>query len=270
MNNIKAEPILKWAGGKRQLLYRLLPLVPEYTGKYIEPFVGGGAMFFALNPTRAVLADSNAELINLYKTVAKSPEEVIEILKTYKNSEKNYYKIRNIDWRNVSPEEAAARMIFLNKTCFNGLYRVNRQGKFNTPYGKNNKVEFLHQEQIIAASKQLKHKKIICGDYRRVLKKYAEPGDFIFLDPPYFQISEKESFLRYTKERFYKPDQIELAEIVNDLFDRGCNVLMTNSNHEMIYDLYNRFDICVLTVNRSVNCIGKERKGEDTIIAAFH
>lgn len=266
----QAAPILKWAGGKRQLLGELIPRVPSYTGKYIEPFMGGGALFFALSPDKAVLGDCNAELINLYKTIKRNPIPVIEALQQYKNTEKEYYRIREIDWKTLSDVEAAARMIYLNKTGFNGLYRVNLQGGFNVPYGKNAKTQFCNPEQIIAASKALKRKKLLCGDYKKILKKYAEPGDFIFLDPPYFQIEETETFLRYTSDRFYEPDQEELAELANELFDKGCHLMLTNSNHPRIYELYKRFDVEVVKVRRSVNCKGNGRKGEDTIITAFH
>lgn len=268
--NEQAEPILKWAGGKRQLLSELLPLVPDYNGKYIEPFVGGGALFFALAPENAVLSDCNEELIELYKAVKREPQNVIKALKVMKNTEREYYRIRSLDWKNMTKAQAAARMIFLNKTGFNGLYRVNLQGGFNVPYGKNTKVQFCNPEQINVASKALRRKKLVCGDYRKVLEKYAEPGDFIFLDPPYFQITEKETFLRYTSDRFYEPDQEELAELVNDLYDKGCHLIITNSNHPRIYELYNRFDIRVVNVRRSVNCKGNGRNGEDTIITAFH
>ena len=268
--NEHAEPILKWAGGKRQLLSELLPLIPEYKGKYIEPFLGGGALFFALSPENAVLADCNKELIALYKTVSRKPELVIETLKKYKNTEEEYYRIRSLDWREMSDVEAAARMIFLNKTGFNGLYRVNREGGFNVPYGKNTKKNFCNEEQIRQAAKVLKKKKLYCSDYKKILKKYAEAGDFIFLDPPYFQVTEKETFLRYTSDRFYEPDQEELAEIVNDLYDMGCDIMITNSNHPRIYELYGRFEIKVVPVRRAVNCKGNGRKGEDTIVTAFH
>ena len=268
--NKMAEPILKWAGGKRQLLSELLPLVPDFNGKYIEPFVGGGALFFALAPEKAVLSDCNEELIELYKTVKREPQNIIDSLRRMKNTEKDYYRIRSVNWKELSKADAAARMIFLNKTGYNGLYRVNRQGGFNVPYGKNKKASFCNEEQILSAARLLKRKRIICADYRKVLKKYAESGDFIFLDPPYFQVAERETFLRYTKDRFYEPDQIELAELVNDLYDKGCQLIITNSNHPRIYDLYKRFDISVVKVRRSVNCIGNDRKGEDTIITALH
>lgn len=266
----RVEPILKWAGGKRQLLGELLPLVPDYKGKYIEPFLGGGALFFALSPDNAILADCNKELIALYKTVVRKAEQVIEELKQYKNTEEEYYRIRSLDWKAMTDVEAAARMIFLNKTGYNGLYRVNREGGFNVPYGKKETVNFCNEEQIRRAAQVLKKKKVFCGDYKKILTKYAEPGDFIFLDPPYFQFAGKETFLRYTSDRFYEPDQEELAEFVNDLFDKGCDIMITNSNHPRIYDLYSRFNIKVVPVRRAVNCKGNGRKGEDTVVTAFH
>lgn len=266
----RAEPILKWAGGKRQLMGELMPLVPKYKGKYIEPFLGGGALFFALSPEHAILSDCNKELIALYKTVARKAEQVIKELKQYKNTEEEYYRIRALDWETLTDAEAAARMIFLNKTGYNGLYRVNREGGFNVPYGKRKTVNFCNEEQIRRAAQVLKKKKVFCGDYKKILKKYAEPGDFIFLDPPYFQVTEKETFLRYTSDRFYEPNQEELAEIVNDLYDKGCDIMITNSKHPRIEELYGRFPIKVVPVRRAVNCKGNGRKGEDTIVTAFH
>ena len=130
-----AKPILKWAGGKTQLLSSLLPKVPNTYNRYIEPFLGGGAMFFAMQPKAAIIADSNPELINMYRQVANKVNEVINYLKTYENTEEAFYEIRKQDWSELSPVEAAARTIYLNHTCFNGLYRVNKQGQFNVPYG---------------------------------------------------------------------------------------------------------------------------------------
>ena len=132
----KTKPLLKWAGGKGQLLSELSPLLPKKYNKYMEPFFGGGALFFHTQPSDAVIADSNPELVNLYRQVATNVEDVIAHLKAYKNTEDFFYQLRTIDWKKLSPDEAAARTIFLNKTCFNGLYRVNRSGGFNVPYGK--------------------------------------------------------------------------------------------------------------------------------------
>ena len=270
LDTVQAKPILKWAGGKTQMLDDLLPKVPSSYGRYIEPFFGGGALFFALRPENAIIADSNPELINMYRQVANNVEDVISYLKKYENTSEMFYQVRSLDWNDLTPAEAAARTVYLNRTCFNGLYRVNRKGQFNVPYGKYVNPKICDEENLHAASKALQNTEIVCGDYLLVLEHYAQPGDFIFLDPPYFQVTEREIFLRYTSDRFFEPDQEELAEMVNNLYDMGCEVMMTNSNHPRIYDLYNRFDIKVVQVRRSVNCKGDGRKGEDTIITAFH
>lgn len=178
---VQAKPILKWAGGKTQMLGDLLPKVPASYGKYIEPFIGGGAMFFALQPENAVIADSNPELINMYREVADHVDDVIEVLKKYENTSEMFYEVRAQDWTQLSKTEAAARTIFLNKTCFNGLYRVNKKGQFNVPYGKYKNPKICDIDGLYAASEALKKAEIICGDYLLVLEHYAQPGDFVFL-----------------------------------------------------------------------------------------
>ncbi len=216
----RCKPIMKWAGGKSQLLTELLPRIPNYTGKYIEPFFGGGALYLAFQPENAVIADSNPELINLYKQVADSVDAVIEKLRSYENSKEMFYEVRAQDWTKLTPEEAAARTIFLNRTCFNGLYRVNKKGQFNTPYGRYKNPTICDEKTLRAASEILKKAKIVCGDYLDVLHEYAQPGDFIFLDPPYIPVTEWGDFKRYTKEQFYEEDQINLAQEVKRLYKR--------------------------------------------------
>ena len=179
INKTRLKPILKWAGGKTQLLNDLIPLIPNYTGKYIEPFVGGGALFFALQPKNAVIADSNPELINTYKQIAKHVDQVIEKLRKFKNDEKEFYQVRSLNPKNLSPIEAAARFIYLNKTCFNGLYRVNRKGEFNVPFGHYKNPKIVDTEALIAASTLLKNTTIVCADYKEVLNKYVQPNDFV-------------------------------------------------------------------------------------------
>ncbi|MDC4322220.1 Dam family site-specific DNA-(adenine-N6)-methyltransferase, partial [Acinetobacter baumannii] len=181
---IKCKPILKWAGGKTQMLDSILPRFPDSYGKYIEPFFGGGAVFFALQPENAVIADSNPELINLYRTVADNVEAVINELKKFTNTEEMFYEVRSQDWESLSPEAAAARTIYLNKTCFNGLYRVNKKGQFNVPFGKYKNPKILDEENLRAASSLLSKAKIICCDYSEVLEKFTFSNDLIFLDPP--------------------------------------------------------------------------------------
>lgn len=262
----KAKPILKWAGGKTQMLGDLLPKVPRSYGRYIEPFFGGGAMFFALEPESAIIADSNPELINMYRQVANNVEEVIEYLQQYKNTSEMFYEVRGLEWTALPKAEAAARTIFLNRTCFNGLYRVNKQGKFNVPYGKYKNPKICDEENLRAASKVLKNAEILCGDYLLILEHYAQPGDFVFLDPPYLPISEYSDFKRYTKEQFYEEDHVELAKMVMTLHERGCHVILTNSNHPLVHELYAPFTIDVVQTKRHISCNGKTRKGEDVIV----
>lgn len=262
----QAKPILKWAGGKTQMLGDLLPKVPASYGKYIEPFIGGGAMFFALQPENAVIADSNPELINMYRQVADHVDDVIQVLSRYENTSEMFYAVRAQDWTQLSKAEAAARTIFLNKTCFNGLYRVNKKGQFNVPYGKYKNPKICDVDGLYAASEALKKAEIICGDYLLVLEHYAQPGDFVFLDPPYLPISEYSDFKRYTKEQFYEEDHVELAKMVMTLHERGCTVVLTNSNHPLVHELYAPFTIDVIQTKRHISCNGNTRKGEDVIV----
>ena len=264
--HIQAKPIMKWAGGKTQKLSDIMPKIPKKYGKYIEPFIGGGALFFALNPDKAIIADRNPELINMYQQVADNVETVISYLKKYKNTKEDFYEVRSLDWLKLKKEEAAARMIYLNKTCFNGLYRVNKKGQFNVPFGKYKAPNFCDEEVLYAASDVLKKATIECGDYLSVLKKYAEPGDFIFLDPPYLPISEYSDFKRYTKEQFYEEDHIELAKEVKRLQELGCYVILTNSNHPLVHELYADYKIEVIQTKRYISCNGSKRKGEDIIV----
>ena len=265
-DNIQAKPILKWAGGKTQMLGELLPKVPDSYGRYIEPFLGGGAMFFALNPLDAVIADRNPELINMYKQVAAHVDAVISYLQQYENTQDMFYSVRALEWQDLPAAEAAARTIYLNKTCYNGLYRVNRKGQFNVPFGKYKAPNFCDVEALYAASGALQNADIVAGDYLSVLKEYARPGDFIFLDPPYLPVSEYADFKRYTKEQFYEEDHIELAEEVSRLQALGCHVILTNSNHPLVHELYKTFNIEVIQTKRYISCSGSKREGEDVIV----
>lgn len=261
-----SRPLLKWAGGKSQLLGELLPLMPNQYNRYIEPFFGGGALFFAARPAEAVIADSNPELINLYQSVADNVSGVIAELKKYKNTSDAFYEVRAKDWTRLTSVQAAARTIFLNRTCFNGLYRVNRQGQFNVPYGKYANPRIIDEDGLRSASILLKQSKIICGDYKKVLRGTAKQGDFIFLDPPYLPVSEYADFKRYTKEQFYEEDQVELANEVERLHQLGCHVVLTNSNHPLVHELYSKFEIRIIQTKRHISCNGKGRTGEDIIV----
>lgn len=261
-----AKPILKWAGGKTQMLGELMPRVPKTYGRYIEPFFGGGALFFSLKPENAIIADSNPELINMYLQVANNVDDVIEYLQKYENTSEMFYEVRSLDWQTLPKAEAAARTIYLNKTCFNGLYRVNRSGQFNTPFGKYKNPKICDVDALRLASEALRKADILCGDYKLVLEHYAQPGDFVFLDPPYLPISENSDFKRYTKEQFYEDDHVELAKMIGSLHERGCYVILTNSNHPLVHQLYEQYKIEVIQTKRHISCHGDTRKGEDVIV----
>ena len=261
-----AKPILKWAGGKTQMLGELMPRVPKEYGRYIEPFFGGGALFFSLKPDQAIIADSNPELINMYLQVAHHVDDVIECLQKYENTSEMFYEVRSLDWQTLPKAEAAARTIYLNKTCFNGLYRVNRNGQFNTPFGKYKNPKICDIDALRLASEALRKADILCGDYILVLEHYAQQGDFVFLDPPYLPISENSDFKRYTKEQFYEDDHVELAKMIGTLHKRGCYVILTNSNHPLVHQLYEQYKIEVIQTKRHISCHGDTRKGEDVIV----
>ncbi|ABR91627.1 DNA adenine methylase [Janthinobacterium sp. Marseille] len=260
------RPLLKWAGGKTQLLNQLLPKVPKSYGRYIEPFIGGGALFFSLAPSGAVIADSNPELVNLYRTVGNDLLGVREHLATLKNTEEDFYILRALDWTTLTPAQAAARTIFLNRTCFNGLYRVNKKGQFNVPFGRYKNPKLIDETTLEATSRLLRDTEIVCGDYKTVLQTHARTGDFIFLDPPYLPISAYADFKRYTKEQFYEEDHIELGNEVARLQDLGCHVVLTNSNHPLVHEIYGKYEVEVIPTKRYISSNGKNRTGEDVVV----
>lgn len=268
-NTYKVKPILKWAGGKTQMLEMLHENMPKQYNKYIEPFIGGGALYFSEQPTEAVISDSNEELINLYQTVANEVDALIDELKKYYYDKELYYQTRAINVKELTSVQRAARTVYLNRSGFNGLYRVNKKGEFNVPFGKYKNPKILDEENLRKASEQLKESNIIAGDYKQILNMYAKPGDFIFLDPPYMPISEYSDFKRYTKDQFGIQDQKELALEVKRLYEMGCYVMLTNSNHPFILDLYKEFEIEVYETRRTINSKSDKRTGQDIIVKAF-
>ena len=265
--DLATRPLLKWAGGKTQLLPELLAKAPKRFGKYIEPFFGGGAVFFSLRPNGAVVADSNPELVNLYQSVANSVEVVIERLRSCSNTEETFYVMRALDWTKMEKADAAARTIFLNRTCFNGLYRVNKSGGFNVPFGRYKNPKILDEDALRAAAVLLGKSIIVQGDYKTVLSEHAAPGDFVFLDPPYLPVSKYADFKRYTKEQFYEEDHHELAQEVDRLHQMGCYVLLTNSNHPLVHELFGQYKMEVIQTRRYISCKSGSRKGEDVIVS---
>lgn len=240
----KPRPFVKWVGGKRQLLKQFLrmKLYPPKrfdpsTGRYFEPFVGGGAVFFDLLPEKAFLSDVNDELITTYNVIKNNVEPLIVSLKRHKHDKEYFLKIRAKDPLTLSDVEVASRFIFLNRTCFNGLYRVNRKGEFNVPFGRYKNPTICDEENLRKVSKALRHVEIRNQDYKEVLEK-AKEGDFIYFDPPYHPVSKTASFTSYTANRFFEKEQIELRDTFLALSQRGCFVMLSNSDTRFINQIY--------------------------------
>ena len=268
------RPVMKWAGGKRQLLSQLDPFIPSRFNKYIEPFVGGGALFFYLLPERAILMDINPDLINIYKVIKQDVDGLIISLKQHKNDEEYYYKIRDIDlnkeeFKKWSDVEKASRNIYMNHTCFNGLYRVNSEGHFNVPFGDYKNPVLCDEENLRAVNKALKNTDLYVSSFEKCLE-YAAKDDFIYLDPPYVPLSETASFTSYTKENFEPDDQRKVLEIFKQLDKKQCKILLSNSYCDFILDLYKDFKIETIMANRAINSDGSKRgKIKEVLIIHF-
>lgn len=249
---VQAQSFVKYAGGKRQLVPELLKYVPKKYGTYWEPFVGGGALFFALKPDKAVLGDTNLELITTYRAIRDNVEAVINQLSMYTYDRESYEKARAAEPTLVS--QIAARMIYLNRTGFNGLYRVNKAGKFNVPFGRYKNPTICQPERLRACSAALQAATINCQDYRTI-----DPvkGDFVYFDCPYMPVSKTSNFLAYTSGGFTLEDQQELAEFARKLKRRGVRVLLTNS--PAARSLYKGFKIVEVDARRNINSKGSAR-----------
>lgn len=268
-------PFLKWAGGKRRLARPLAALCPEHIERYVEPFLGSGALFLYLAQTRpsfpAALSDSNAELVNVYRCVRDSAGELAEILedherKYYKNPERHYYRVRD-DYKAQGRIERAARMIFLNKTCYNGLYRVNRSGRFNVPHGTYVRPAICNRRTLAEASDILNRSGvwIRSADYTRATAA-CRAGDLVYLDPPYLPLTKTANFTDYTTQSFDYDDHVALAREFHRLADLGCTVVLSNSNSARIRNLYDGFAIQTVGINRSINCNASRRTGQSELV----
>jgi len=265
---LKLKSPIKWAGGKTQLLDQLDKLLPAKFSTYIEPFVGGGALFFHLLPADAVLIDLNTELINFYITVRDEVENLIESLKVHKNQSDYYYKMRDLDPSKLSSLERASRFLYLNKTSYNGLWRTNKKGVFNVPFGRNKNVRLFDEENIRRVSLALKNAKIISGDFTIALQ-YAKAGDFIYMDPPYHPLSKTSNFTSYSGT-FVERDQIRLSEFFRELDRIGAFVMLSNSNTDFIRSLYKGYDIRFVKATRRINSKSDGRGAiEEVVIRNF-
>ncbi|MFW3371764.1 DNA adenine methylase [Aliarcobacter butzleri] len=276
------QPFVKWVGGKRGLLSQIIPLLPKKFNNYFEPFVGGGALFFELysqgklKDKEVFLFDINSELINAYNVVKNSPYELINQLEVFKqkHSKEFYYEIRAWDrednFLKRSHIERASRFIYLNKTCFNGLYRVNKKNQNNVPMGNYKEPNICDKETILNASIALQNANILNISYKEILK-YASGGDLVYFDPPYYPLTQTSNFTSYSKFDFLEKEQIELFEVFKKLGQKGCNVTQSNSSTQFISDLYIKYKIHkIIFANRNINSKIKQRgKVEELLIRSY-
>lgn len=268
------SPFVKWAGGKGQLVDRLTALMPDRYNRYYEPFVGGGAMLLAVQPKDACINDINASLINTYRVIRDSPEEFIATIDALSQTPctKLIYAVYRDAYNQMMLEgKAGARMaalfVYLNKHCFNGLYRVNSKGAFNVPWNNKAAGDSISPENIRALSQYLQGVEILCGDFEDAVKAAGE-GDFVFLDSPYAPLKGG-SFESYTKDKFSQGEHERLARLYKNLTDRGCYCIATNHDTELVRNLYSDYNIQVVPVRRSISANGEGRTGTEVIIKNY-
>lgn len=271
-HNRLARPFLKWAGGKRQLLPELEKYIPKSFDVYYEPFVGAGAMLFHLQPKRAVISDINSELINCYYVIRDSLCELLEDLHRHERTEKYYYRIRGIDrdedaFKRLSDVQRASRVIFLNKTCYNGLFRVNSKGEFNVPFGRYRNPKIVDKPALEAVNRYLNtHDVVILNqDFEKVVQD-ARKGDFVYFDPPYDPVSDTAAFTGYDVNGFGREEQKRLKRVYDELTRDGVRCLLSNSATPFILALYQDYEIITVQVSRSINSVSSRRGKVDEVI----
>lgn len=255
------KPFIKWAGGKRKLLPKILEVVPRAFNRYLEPFLGGGSLAFALNFQPMLLNDANDELINAYVSVRDHLAPLISNLEKHRvaHSKEYFYRMRSQNPYDLTDIERASRFIYLNKTAFNGLYRVNKQGQFNVPLGKYHNPTIYDQDNLKGVSQVLRGAHLFCLDYIEFLNQNVLRGDFIYLDPPYHPVSKFSDFKRYTKEQFREEDQIQLAKVFGQLIKKKAYPVLSNSYSELTLDLYSNHNIIIVEAARNINHDGTGR-----------
>ena len=268
-NNL-VVPFVKWAGGKRQLLPELIKRVPKFT-TYCEPFIGGGALFFYLQPKKAIINDFNKDLINTYITIQNDVESLIQHLSTYKNDSESYYKIRELDrtplFHRMSATEKASRLIYLNKTCYNGLFRVNSMGEFNSPFGSYKSPNIVNEPTLRAIHNYFQNADVtfLSGDFEAAVKGLKK-GTFVYFDPPYDPVSASSNFTGYTNLGFGKQEQRRLKEVCDELNAKGIKFLLSNSATDFILDLYKEYNIEKISAKRVINSNANNRGNVDEVL----
>lgn len=270
--NKLVAPVLKWVGGKRQLLSTLTPLLPQRVTTYCEPFVGGGALLFDLQPNVAYVNDINSDLILVYNIIKSNVEELITVLQDFKNEADYFYTVRDWDrdknkYSSLSNVQKAARILYLNKTCYNGLFRVNNAGEFNSPFGNYRKPNIVNAPTLRAVSSYLNSATIHLTslDYSEVLNSLPK-GTFVYLDPPYDPVSDTSSFTGYSKGGFNRNDQIRLRECCDDLNKRGLKFMLSNSATDFIKEQYDAYHITIVQAKRAINSVSTKRGEVDEVV----
>ena len=265
VKNRLVAPVVKWVGGKRQLLNEITPLIPKRFTSYCEPFLGGGAVLFSVQPSRAIVNDLNEDLIAVYEVLRDDVEALVADLKKHENTPEYFYKIRDMDrnkelYQSLTKVERASRLIYLNKTCFNGLFRVNSLGEFNSPFGHYKNPNIVNEPVLKAVNKYLMSSNITfySEDFAVTLDKIGK-GGFVYLDPPYDPVSDTASFTGYNKGGFDRTEQIRLKQCCDDLTRRGVKFVLSNSATDFIKDLYKDYNISVVQAKRAVNSDASKR-----------
>ena len=267
-----AAPVVKWVGGKRQLLPQILPLIPKRMTAYCEPFLGGGAVLFALQPKHALVNDLNQDLITVYRVIKEDADALIEHLSRHENTPEYFYRIRDLDrdkeaYAAMSDVEKASRLLYLNKTCYNGLFRVNASGAFNSPYGHYRRPNIVNEQTIRGVSRYFNSCDItfFSGDFASVLEQVPK-GGFVYLDPPYDPVSDTASFTGYNRGGFGREEQVRLKECCDALTARGVKFLLSNSATPFIRELYGSYRVSIVQARRAVNSVASRRGAIEEVL----
>ncbi|MFY0482493.1 DNA adenine methylase [Flavobacterium sp. PLA-1-15] len=271
--NKLVSPVLKWVGGKRQILPDIVELLPQQLNRqtYYEPFLGGGAVLFHLQPRNAIVNDFNSELVNLYIVIRDHLEELLENLRLHINEPEYFYHLRGLDrtaeFQNMNLVQKASRVVFLNKTCFNGLYRVNNSGEFNTPFGRYKNPNIVNEPTLRAVSRYLNNNNIqlLNGDYADAVAN-ADHRSFVYFDPPYHPVSASSNFTGYIEGGWNEGEQIRLRELCDELTERNVKFLLSNSSTDFIRNQYANYDIKTVLASRSINSIGGKRGDVEEVL----
>lgn len=272
MKNKLVSPVVKWVGGKRQLLDQIIPLLPNKITSYCEPFLGGGAVLFSIQPHKAIVNDLNGDLIIVYKVIKEQVDELIISLHKHENTQDYFYKIRDLDrdkrvYQDLSDVEKASRLIYLNKTCYNGLFRVNQAGEFNSPFGHYKSPNIINEPVLRAVNKYFNHNEIVFlnEDFATTLDRLKK-GAFVYLDPPYDPVSDTASFTGYNKGGFDRNEQIRLKNCCDMLTKKGIKFMLSNSATDFIKDLYSDYIISIVKAKRAINVDANKRGEIDEVI----